>query len=57
MSKSDYKQVLTRARAKASSEYERLAMQGRAWTGYAMVLEIRLEAIDNELSKIEEEAL
>ena len=49
---SEYKKVLIRGRISASKSYEKLALQGKAYTGYAMLLELRIEAIDDILAKI-----
>ena len=49
---SEYKKVLVKGRLNASNDYERLASQGKAYTGYAMILELRIEAIDEILAKI-----
>ena len=49
---SEYKKILVRGRMSASDGYEKLAMQGKAHTCYAMLLELRIEAIDEILAKL-----
>ena len=53
MTVSEYKKVLIKGRISASSDYERLALQGKAYTCYAMILDLRVRAIDELLAKME----